>query len=88
MKMLDFAAEHERGAGARSSAPLQPQRDAAGVRVKPSASASAIAAGPTWASAAASAATQVVRLRKSNTDRPEAKRAVRPVGSTWFGPAT
>ena len=31
---------------------------------------------------------QVVRLRKSNTERPEAKRAVRPVGSTWLGPAT
>ena len=35
-----------------------------------------------------SAATQVVRLRKSKTERPEANRAVRPVGSTWFGPAT
>ena len=34
------------------------------------------------------ASTQVVRLRKSKTERPEAKRAVRPVGSTWFGPAT
>ncbi len=54
----------------------------------PSASASATAAGPTRASAAASAATQVVRLRKSNTESPEAKRAVPPVGSTWFGPAT
>ena len=35
-----------------------------------------------------SAATQVVRLRKSNTDSPDAKRAERPVGNTWFGPAT
>ena len=54
----------------------------------PSASASAIAAGPMRRSAASSPDIQVVRLRKSNTDRPEAKRAVRPVGSTWFGPAT
>jgi hypothetical protein len=32
--------------------------------------------------------TQVVRLRKSKTDSPEANRLLRPVGSTWFGPAT
>src|SRR5208283_1799409 len=55
---------------------------------RPSASANATAAGPTRCKAASSAATQVVRLRKSNTLSPEAKRAVRPVGSTWFGPAT
>ena len=61
---------------------------AARARASPSASAKATAAGPTCASAAASAVIQVVRLRKSNTERPEANRAVRPVGSTWFGPAT
>jgi hypothetical protein len=31
---------------------------------------------------------KLVRFMKSSTDRPEAKRARRPVGSTWFGPAT
>ena len=39
------------------------------------------------ASPASEASTQVVRFSMSKTDRPEAKRAVRPVGSTWLGPA-
>ena len=71
----------------QASSRAEPERDAAGMRVQPlglgqrhRGRADARAARPRPAS------TQVVRLRKSNTERPEAKRAVRPVGSTWFGP--
>jgi histidinol dehydrogenase len=47
--------------------------------VRPSASASNTAAGPISCNAASLALIQLVRLMKSNTDSPEAKRAVRPV---------
>ena len=50
--------------------------------VKPSASDSASAAGARAASASASHERTDVRLRKSNTDSPDEKRAVREVGST------
>ena len=36
----------------------------------------------------ASQPTKVVRFMKSSTPRPEENRALRAVGSTWFGPAT
>ena len=58
----------------------------------PSEDASAMAAGPMAARAVAAVVPreliQVVRLRKSNTESPEAKRAERPVGRTWLGPPT
>jgi len=53
----------------------------------PSASASVRADGPSFDKASASQASTLVRLRKSNTDSPDENRAVREVGSTWFGPA-
>jgi hypothetical protein len=54
---------------------------------RPSASASASAAGASFDNASASQASIVVRLRKSSTESPDENRAVREVGSTWFGPA-
>ena len=54
----------------------------------PSASARAMAAGPIAFSAASSSWMKLVRFMKSSTDRPEENRARRPVGRTWFGPAT
>src|SRR5437764_516990 len=54
----------------------------------PSASASRIAAGARASRLAALQPTIVVRFMKSSTPRPEAKRALRAVGNTWFGPAT
>ena len=53
----------------------------------PSASASAMASGPSNAIAAGGSDNSVVRFMKSSTERPEEKRAVREVGSTWLGPA-
>jgi hypothetical protein len=44
------------------------------------------AAGPSAARAAGVSFCIVVRLRKSMTESPEENRAVRAVGSTWFGP--
>ena len=54
----------------------------------PSACASATAAGPIARTAAASRLRKLVRFMKSSTESPEEKRARRPVGSTWLGPAT
>src|SRR5690606_38202584 len=54
----------------------------------PSASARATAAGPIAWSAEGSREMKLVRFMKSSTDSPLAKRARRPVGRTWFGPAT
>src|SRR5580704_18485634 len=53
----------------------------------PSASARRIAAGASVPRLAASQPTIVLRFMKSRTPRPEAKRALRAVGKTWFGPA-
>src|SRR5580704_17851561 len=53
----------------------------------PSASARRIAAGASAPRLAASQPTIVLRFMKSRTPRPEAKRALRAVGKTWFGPA-
>src|SRR5580704_3805210 len=53
----------------------------------PSASASRIADGASAARLAASQRTIELRLRKSRTPRPDAKRALRAVGRTWLGPA-
>src|SRR3954447_24734037 len=53
----------------------------------PSAWASRIAAGASAPRLAGSQPTSVVRFMKSSTPSPEAKRALRAVGSTWFGPA-
>ena len=53
----------------------------------PSASASAMAGGPSTAMAPASKDSKVVRFMKSSTESPEEKRAEREVGSTWLGPA-
>ena len=50
--------------------------------------ASVAAAGPMARRAASSHWMKLVRFMKSSTDSPLAKRARRPVGSTWFGPAT
>src|SRR5690606_14178341 len=50
---------------------------------RPSASASATAAGPISCSEVASHCTSVVRFMKSSRLRPEAKRAAPAVGSTW-----
>ena len=47
-----------------------------------------MAAGPSALKLAASSLRIEVRFMKSSTPRPEAKRALRAVGSTWFGPAT
>ena len=47
-----------------------------------------MAAGPIAFSASSFNWMKLVRFMKSSTDRPEANRARRPVGSTWFGPAT
>src|SRR5690606_4597736 len=55
---------------------------------RPSARASATAAGPMAPSEPSGTEMKLVRFMKSSTDRPLAKRARRPVGSTWFGPAT
>src|SRR5262249_27790006 len=52
--------------------------------LKPSASPSAMAAGPKASSARRSQRSTEVRLRKSLTPRPEEKRAERAVGSTWL----
>src|SRR5690606_13908698 len=54
----------------------------------PSAWASATAAGPIAARPAGPSCRKLVRFMKSSTERPDAKRARRPVGRTWFGPAT
>src|SRR5690606_25638308 len=54
----------------------------------PSARASATAAGPIRRSALPSIEMKLVRFMKLRTDRPLAKRARRPVGRTWLGPAT
>src|SRR5690606_11035650 len=53
----------------------------------PSASAGAMASGPSRAIASGGSDRMVVRFMNSSTDRPDEKRAVRDVGSTWFGPA-
>ncbi len=57
------------------------------MRVEPSASARRMRQVRGAANPAASQPTSVVRLRKSNTLSPDAKRALRAVGSTWLGPA-
>src|SRR3546814_7483732 len=54
----------------------------------PSAVANATAAGPMAPIARSSSWRKLVRFMKSSTARPEEKRARRPVGSTWLGPAT
>ena len=46
------------------------------------------AAGPMARIASAVHPRKLVRFIKSSTDRPEEKRARRPVGRTWFGPPT
>src|SRR6516164_7828470 len=56
--------------------------------LSPSASPSAIAAGPISASCSAPHLRMDVRFMKSSTPRPEEKRAERAVGSTWLEPAT
>jgi hypothetical protein len=56
--------------------------------VSPSASPSAIAAGPSLPSASGSSRRIEVRFMKSSTPRPDEKRAERAVGSTWLEPAT
>src|SRR3954454_5990962 len=53
----------------------------------PSAGASRIAAGAIAPRLAGEQPTSVVRFIKSRTPSPDAKRALRAVGSTWFGPA-
>src|SRR5436190_163008 len=53
----------------------------------PSASARRIATGASAARPTASQRTSELRFRKSRTPRPDAKRALRAVGKTWFGPA-
>src|SRR5688572_4299739 len=53
---------------------------------RPSRWARASAAGAMAARLFASHEISEVRFMKSSTDRPEAKRAVREVGSTWLGP--
>src|SRR3546814_38686 len=55
---------------------------------RPSALASATAAGPIAPNAASSRAMKLVRFMKSSTESPLANRARRPVGRTWLGPAT
>src|SRR5947209_467554 len=55
---------------------------------RPSACPSAIAAGPSLASASASSRRIEVRFMKSSTLKPDEKRAERAVGSTWLEPAT
>src|SRR5690606_5457897 len=55
---------------------------------RPSTWASLTAAGPICASASGPIAMKLVRFMKSSTESPLAKRARRPVGSTWLGPAT
>src|SRR6187551_1573957 len=55
---------------------------------RPSTLASVIAAGPILPSASRPIAMKLVRFMKSSTESPLAKRARRPVGSTWLGPAT
>ena len=47
-----------------------------------------MAAGPSALKLSASSLRIEVRFMKSSTPRPEAKRALRAVGRTWFGPAT
>src|SRR5271166_4974978 len=56
--------------------------------LSPSASPSAIAAGPSSASCSAPHLRSDVRFMKSSTPRPDEKRAERAVGSTWLEPAT
>jgi hypothetical protein len=55
---------------------------------RPSARPSAITAGPSARSASGPHFRIGGALQKSSTERPEAKRAERAVGSTWFGPPT
>src|SRR5262249_54555557 len=55
---------------------------------RPSASPSAIAAGPRGAGGSGPHLRNEVRFMKSSTPRPDEKRAERAVGSTWFEPAT
>src|SRR5262249_55230268 len=55
---------------------------------RPSAMPSAMAAGPSLASASGSRRRSEVRFMKSSTPKPEENRAERAVGSTWFEPAT
>src|SRR5262249_16959258 len=54
----------------------------------PSASPSAITAGPSCASCSGPHLRIEVRFMKSSTPNPEENRAERAVGSTWFEPAT
>ena len=68
----------------RVSSPMG-ERLAFGVR--PSACASVTADPPTAARPSGVKPTSELRFMKSRTERPLEKRAVREVGSTWFGPA-
>src|ERR1051325_9317207 len=55
---------------------------------RPSASPSAMAAGPSFASCSGPHLRIEVRFMKSSTPSPDEKRAERAVGSTWLEPAT
>ncbi len=74
-----------RGAGHRGLRRIATERAWAS---SPSASPSAIAAGPSARSCSGPHLRIEVRFMKSSTPRPEEKRAERAVGSTWFEPPT
>ena len=69
-------AQHDRGRTERAWA------------ASPSASPSAMAAGPSAASWSGPHLRMEVRFMKSRTPKPEEKRAERAVGSTWLEPPT
>src|SRR5690554_1035391 len=79
-----------RGAGARTCRAAHFSRNSTDLAWAggPSTSARATAAGPIFASEAESIEMKLVLFMKSSTERPLAKRARRPVGRTWLGPAT
>ena len=67
---------------------VEPRGDGAGMRLQPFGLGQGDGVRAERGDGVARPATaSVVRFMKSSTDRPEEKRAVREVGSTWLGPA-
>src|SRR5579875_3868820 len=85
---FDVRAAADDGAFVERDAGDALRRLAAGGRGhRPSPPSRIVSAGASAARPAASQRTSALRFRKSRTPRPEAKRALRMVGSTWLGPA-